>query len=107
MAERAIGGQVSPSWPRAGGWPRWATLIAADDSRRSTRRICPGPNGTYFTDGKTGSVRQIFGDGKYADFAAGFQEIRGVAYDAENGRIFAADHDPGGVTNRLQIIPVD
>lgn len=72
--------------------------------------LCAGPNGSFFTGGKTGSVRQVFGDGKFSDFAAGLQEVRGVAYDAENKRLFVADHDADegdGVTHFLRILPVD
>ncbi|MFT3774827.1 MAG: hypothetical protein QM820_56485 [Minicystis sp.] len=84
--------------------PDQLTVIAQIDA---PDLLCPGPNGSYFTGGKGGSVRQVFGDGKFSDFAGGFQEIRGVAYDAKNGRLFAADHDPGGMTHKLQIVPVD
>ena len=69
--------------------------------------LCDGPNGTFFTGGKDGSVRQIIGGGKWSDFASGFQEVRGVAYDAENGRLFIADHDPVGTAHFLRILPVE
>lgn len=72
--------------------------------------LTDGPNGTFFTGGKDGSVRQIVGGGEWSDFASGFQEVRGVAYDAENKRLFLADHDgveEDGVTHFLRILPVD
>ena len=34
-------------------------------------------------------------------------EIRGVAYDAKNKRVFAAEHDPSGTKNALRIVPVN
>ncbi|HVK65689.1 MAG TPA: hypothetical protein VM694_14500 [Polyangium sp.] len=72
--------------------------------------LTTGPNGTFFTGGKDGSVRQIIGGGNWSEFASGFQEVRGVAYDAENKRLFLADHDgieEDGVTHFLRILPVD
>ncbi len=72
--------------------------------------LCQGPEGSLFTGGKAGDVRQISADGKVNEFAGGFQEIRGVAYDPTNRRLFLSDHDANesdGVTHRLQILPVD
>lgn len=72
--------------------------------------LCQGPEGSLFTGGKAGDVRQIGADGKVNEFAGGFQEIRGVAYDPTNRRLFLSDHDGNesdGVTHKLQILPVD
>lgn len=69
--------------------------------------LCDGPNGAMFTGSKTGSVRQIAADGTFDIVASGFQEVRGVAYDPANKRLFLADHDPQGVANLLRIVPVD
>jgi sugar lactone lactonase YvrE len=72
--------------------------------------LCEGPMGSIFTGGKAGQVRQIGADGKVNVFATGFQEVRGVAYDAKNKRLFLSDHDGNesdGVTHKLQIVPVD
>lgn len=69
--------------------------------------LCKGPNGSYFMGGTTGEVRQITGDGKLSTFAGGFLQIRGVAYDAANKRLFAAEHDPVGSMNALHILPVN
>lgn len=72
--------------------------------------LCEGPDGTFFTGGKEGSVRQIQGGGQFSELAGGFQEVRGVAYDAANRRLFIADHDgteADGVTHALHILPID
>jgi sugar lactone lactonase YvrE len=69
--------------------------------------LCDGPGGSFFTGGTTGEVRQITSDGKLSTFAGGFLEIRGVAYDAVNKRVFAAEHDPMGSMNALRILPVN
>lgn len=72
--------------------------------------LCHGPEGSVFTGGKAGDVRQIGADGKVNELAGGYQEIRGVAYDKTNKRLFFSDHDANesdGVTHKLQILPVD
>ena len=72
--------------------------------------LCAGPAGSIFTGGKAGDVRQISADGKVSEFAGGFQEVRGVAYDAANKRLFLSDHDgdeSDGITHKLRILPVD
>ena len=72
--------------------------------------ICAGPDGSIFTGGSDGDLRQIGADGSVTTLASGYQEIRGVAYDAENTRLFFVDHDgddSDGETNYLQIVPVD
>jgi len=79
------------------------TLAIVDDPDLLTS----GPNGSYFTGGSTGEVRQIAADGALSTFAGGFIQIRGVAYDAANKRLFAAEHDPNGKMSALRILPVD
>ncbi len=69
--------------------------------------LCEGPGGSLFTGSTTGEVRQIASDGKLSTFAGGFLQIRGVAYDAANKRVFAAEHDAAGSLNALHILPVD
>jgi hypothetical protein len=66
-----------------------------------------GPDGTYFTGGTNGDIRQISSAGAVTTFAGGFLQIRGVAYDAQNKRLFAAEHDPAGLKNALHILPVN
>ncbi len=46
---------------------------------------CVGPNGTIFSGGADGNVRQIDASGNVTVFATGFTAARGVAYDAANG----------------------
>ena len=69
--------------------------------------LCEGPAGSFFMGGTTGEVRHIAADGSFSTLAGGFLEIRGVAYDAANKRVFAAEHDPDGAKNTLRILPVD
>jgi hypothetical protein len=69
--------------------------------------LCAGPSGTYYMGGTTGDIRQITSTGQYSTFEGGFLQIRGVAYDAKNKRLFAAEHDPNGVMNALRILPVN
>ncbi|MCP3063261.1 hypothetical protein LXT21_31235 [Myxococcus sp. K38C18041901] len=70
-----------------------------------------GPNGTLLTGTRQGTVLSISTrDGATSALATGFQQVRGLAYDEANRRIFAADHDDdetNGTTHFLQIIPVD
>jgi DNA-binding beta-propeller fold protein YncE len=72
--------------------------------------LCAGPEGTFFTGGKTGSVRQVLGSGEVKELSGGFQDVRGVAYDGQKKRLFVADHDRNeadGITHLLRILPVD
>ena len=69
--------------------------------------LCEGPDGSFFTGGPGGAVRKITSDGKVSTFAGGFLEIRGVASDAVNKRVFASEHDPVGSKNALHILPVN
>ena len=68
--------------------------------------LAAGPNGSLFTGSKTGQVYQISATGQSSVFSDGYREVRGVAWDATNHRIFVADHDGAGLANYLQIIPV-
>ncbi len=89
------------------GAPDQITVLALLDS---PDLLCLGPGGSVFTGGKKGNVRRIFADGKVNEVAGGYQEVRGVAYDAKNKRLFLSDHDGNesdGVTHKLQIVPVE
>ncbi|AGC41523.1 hypothetical protein MYSTI_00164 [Myxococcus stipitatus DSM 14675] len=70
-----------------------------------------GPGGALLTGTRQGTVLRISTtDGTTSALATGFQQVRGLAYDAANRRLFAADHDrdeSNGTTHFLQIIPVD
>ena len=68
-----------------------------------------GPDGTWLTGGPDGDVRQVSSDGGFDVLVGGFQEVRGLAYDAANQRLFVVDHDGNdedGTTHFLQIVPV-
>jgi sugar lactone lactonase YvrE len=65
--------------------------------------LCVGPNGSLFSGGSDGNVRQISSSGTVAVFAGGFEAARGVAYDPTNARLFVANH---GADNALDIRPV-
>jgi sugar lactone lactonase YvrE len=69
--------------------------------------LCRGPDGSLFTGGTTGEVRQVSREGKVRTLAGGFSQVRGVAYDAKNRRLFASEHSPKGGANALRIVPVD
>lgn len=70
-----------------------------------------GPGGALLTGTRQGTVLRISTtDGSTSALATGFQQVRGIAYDAVNRRLFAADHDDdetNGTTHFLQIIPLD
>jgi hypothetical protein len=71
--------------------------------------LSAGPDGSLFTGSKTGQVFQISASGEASVFADGLQEVRGTAYDAENRRLFVADHDgdeSDGITHQLRVLPV-
>ena len=91
--------------PRAGGAARLFATVMSPDLLTTT------PDGTVFVGSTTGSVFRVSADGSSVTaFAAGFQQTRGLAYDAANRRLFVADHDASpadGTTHRLRILPVD
>lgn len=71
--------------------------------------LCAGPDGSVFTGGPAGEVRHVSASGALSTFVSGYQEVRGCAYDAANGRLFFVDHDgdeSDGTTHFLQIVPV-
>ncbi len=72
--------------------------------------IGAGPDGSIFTGSAGGNLYKIAASGEAAVFKTGFQQVRGVAYDAKNRRVFVVDHDGNeadGVTHSIQILPVD
>ncbi len=91
--------------PRAGGTPRLFATVMSPDLLTVT------PDGTVFVGSTTGNVYRVSADGSSVTvFQGGFQQTRGLAYDAENRRLFVADHDAtpaDGTTHRLRILPVD
>ncbi len=71
--------------------------------------LAAGPNGSLFTGSKDGKVYQLSAKGEVTVFSSGYQQVRGMAYDAANRRLFLADHDgepSNGLNNFLQIVPV-
>ena len=72
--------------------------------------LCAGPAGSLFSGSTSGVVYRIASDGSVTTFDTGYQSTRGVAYDAENRRLFVADHDTNaadGITHQIRIVPVD
>lgn len=72
--------------------------------------LAEGPRGSLFTGSAGGTVYQIMSSGSASVFASGFQQVRGVAYDPTNERVFIADHDPDegdGIDHTLHILPVN
>lgn len=69
--------------------------------------LCEGPSGSLFTGGLQGTVRKVGADGSVTAFATGFIEVRGVAYDAKNKRLFLSNHHPNGKASSIALVPVD
>ena len=72
--------------------------------------LAAGPDGSIFTGSAGGSLYRISASGVAAVFETGFQQVRGVAYDPTNHRVFVADHDADetdGVSHVVHILPVD
>lgn len=72
--------------------------------------LAEGPDGSIFTGSTGGNLYRITASGEASVFASGFQEVRGIAYDSTNRRVFVADHDgdeSNGVSHLLHILPVD
>jgi DNA-binding beta-propeller fold protein YncE len=69
-----------------------------------------GPNNLLLTGSREGNVLSIRQDGQINVIAGGFQQPRGLAYDAKNKRLFIADHDGNsadGTNHTLRIIPLE
>jgi sugar lactone lactonase YvrE len=67
-------------------------------------------DGSIFTGSVGGNLYRIDAEGSASVFETGFQQVRGVAYDGSNGRVFVADHDgdeTDGVSHVLHILPVE
>lgn len=72
--------------------------------------LAAGPDGSLFTGSAGGNLYRVAKSDSAAVFESGFQQVRGVAYDPTNRRVFVADHDPDesdGVSHVLHILPVD
>ncbi|WP_437533212.1 hypothetical protein WME79_06180 [Sorangium sp. So ce726] len=72
--------------------------------------LAAGPDGSLFTGSAGGSLYRITSAGVASVVESGFQQVRGVAYDPTNKRVFVADHDPDesdGLSHVMHILPVD
>ncbi len=72
--------------------------------------LAAGPNGSLFTGSEGGNLYRIEANGTASVFHAGFDTVRGVAYDPTNGRVFVVNHvghEAEGVTHTIHILPVD
>lgn len=81
-----------------------AEFISAD----SIDLMTAGPDGTLFFGGGAGTLYAVAPDGKVRTLASGWPGIRGVAYDAQNKRLFAAVTAPNAVSPAtIRIVPID
>ncbi len=100
-----------PLPPAPGKGPKVAaaapTVLA---SLPSADLLAAGPDGSFFTGGRDGVVRQIDAHGQVKEIVSGFHEVRGIAFDPKKNRIFFVDHDtatPGsGGTSTLIVRPL-
>lgn len=72
--------------------------------------IAAGPGGSVFAGSGGGDLYRIEPNGDASVFQAGFDTVRGVAYDPTNRRVFVVNHvghEAQGVTHSIQILPVD
>lgn len=72
--------------------------------------LASGPEGSLFTGSEGGNLYRISAEGEASIFQAGFDTVRGVAYDPTNRRLFVVDHvghEAEGVTHTIHILPVD
>jgi hypothetical protein len=71
--------------------------------------LAAGPDGSILVASKAGSVQRIDATGTVTTLASGWSSVRGVAYDAERRRFFAAEHSGKGekAKHALHIVPVD
>jgi hypothetical protein len=78
-------------------------------SLEQPRLLAAGPAGSIFVGSSSGDVYRIDADGSASTFQTGLREVRGVAYDAGERRLFIAERDPSGDDPRhaLHISPVD
>ena len=72
--------------------------------------LAAGPDRSLFTGGAGGKLYRIEADGAVKRLASGFRQVRGVAYDGTQRRLFVADHDADasdGLHHALHVLPVD
>lgn len=69
--------------------------------------LAAGPDGAIFVGSRKGGVQRIERSGTVSPALPSAQQVRGVAYDPDKRRLFAAEHDgdaKDGVTNALCIL---
>jgi hypothetical protein len=72
--------------------------------------LAAGPDGSLFTGSEGGNLYRIESTGAASIFRAGFDTVRGVAYDPTSRRLFVVNHvghDEMGVDHTIHILPVD
>ena len=72
--------------------------------------LAAGPEGSLFTGADGGLLYRIHADGTAEAIDTDYQQVRGVAYDADHRRLFVVDHDADesdGVAHALRIVPVE
>lgn len=72
--------------------------------------LAAGPNGSLFTGSLGGRLYRISASGATSVVESGFLQVRGIAYDPTNRRVFVADHDPDesdGIDHAVHILPLD
>lgn len=72
--------------------------------------LAAGPDGSLYTGSEGGNLYRIEANGAASIVQAGFDTVRGVAYDATHRRLFVVDHtghEEQGVEHAIHILPVD
>ena len=64
------------------------------------------PDGSLITGGKSGAVVRIARDGSATQIAAGFEQVRGTAYDPAGKRLFVVEHSKASSNHTLHILPL-
>jgi len=71
--------------------------------------LASGPAGSLLSGSKSGSLYQVSAEGAASVLESDFDQVRGVAYDPTNRRVFVAEHDADGedgVRHRLHVLPL-
>lgn len=72
--------------------------------------LASGPDGSVFSGSTSGAVYWIDASGVASELAKGFGQVRGVAYDPAQRRLFVADHDANaadGVKHSVRVLPIE
>jgi hypothetical protein len=91
------------------------TVLAYDFTTRKVAVVARGvgvdqltllPDGDLVTGGRRGTVSRIARSGRVTTVAAGFEQVRGTAYDSERHRLFVVEHSAASSHHRLHIVPL-